>query len=175
MEEIWKDVVGYEGRYEVSNKGNIRSKNKYYFNMPLKKRLNDQGYEIVALSCNGKSRTKMVHVLVLQAFDYRERKVGYDKNLVVDHKDGNRTNNTLDNLEWCTQRENLLRSIRKGNRGRPCVDIETGEVFKSMADAARSIGVKPTKVKLVCDGIRKHIKGHHYKYIGTKGKYKTRR
>lgn len=173
MKEEWRDVVDYEGLYEVSNLGRVRSLISNYYGLILAQRDN-HGYRTVCLSGKGKKKQHFVHILVMQAFDYRFRERGYNKKLVVDHKDGNKTNNRIDNLEWCTQAENLRRSIEKGNRGRPCIDLTTGETFKSMTEAARSIGANPVHVKEVCDGVRKSVKGHIFKSLGNKGMYKTK-
>ena len=173
MEEEWRYVVGYEGYYKVSNLGRVMSF-QYKFRGKIIAQREHNGYRTVRLCYKGKSKCYFVHVLVMQAFDYRFRETGYDKNLVIDHKDGNRANNSVDNLEWCTQAENLRRSIEKGNRGRPCIDITTGITYKSMADAARDIGTNPIHVKKVCDGTRKSVKGHVFNYISEKGAYKTK-
>ena len=174
MEEIWRDVYGYEGLYEVSNMGKVRSLHKYQHGRILKQR-NAHGYRVVNLYKNGKQKIYLVHIVVMQAFDYRSRERRYSKELVVDHIDGDTANNNLDNLEWCTQKENLLRSIRKGNRGRMCRDINTGVIYKSVAEAARFMGTNTTSIKRVCDGERRAYKKHVFVYVGSKGSYKTRR
>lgn len=118
MEEIWKDVKGYEGLYQVSNKGTVRSVDKYA-NIRNGKRLvkgknltlskNKVGYMTVYFSVNGKGKHKKVHRLVCEAF--HEKPI--DKN-IVNHKDGNKTNNNVDNLEWCTSKENIAHAIKEG-------------------------------------------------------------
>lgn len=163
--EIWKDVYGYEGRYEVSNYGNVRTKNKQNYNKIIHQ-IDNHGYRVVVLWKNGKKKRKFVHIVVMEAFDFRERKGGYDKNLVVDHIDFNRSNNRLENLQWLTQAENLLRSTSNPHIGRPCIDITTGKKYKSMADARRDIGAPTnTSIKMVCDGERPHYKKHIFRYL----------
>lgn len=164
MEE-WKDVYGYEGLYEVSNLGRVRSKHKNYENLIIKQGYN-HGYKTVGLSRNGERKVCFVHVLVMQAFDYRERQRGYNKNLVIDHIDFDRSNNRLENLQWLTQAENLLRSTSNPHIGRPCMDITTGKYYKSMADAKKDIGAATnTSIKRVCDGERPHYKNHIFRYV----------
>lgn len=97
-QEIWKDVVGYEGRYEVSNFGNVRNMKGIILKPAF-----SVGYPCVNLS-NRVQKTKKVHQLVAQAFidkDYTKKK------LVVDHIDGGRCNNNLKNLRLVSHRQNL--------------------------------------------------------------------
>lgn len=97
--EIWKDVIGYEGMYGVSDFGRVM---RIRTGRILKHNL-IYGYPNVALSKNGKMRSKKIHTLVTESFidsNYRSRK------LVVNHKDFNKENNHLSNLEIITQREN---------------------------------------------------------------------
>ena len=102
MEE-WKNVIGYEGLYEVSDKGNVRNVRR---NTLLKLQKN-QGYIRVALSKNGIKTWLRVHRLVAQAF------LPNPDNLPqVNHKDEDKTNNSVDNLEWCDQAYNNLYGTR---------------------------------------------------------------
>jgi len=103
-EEIWKDIPGYEGIYNVSSLGEIKSfkiiKNKGYL---LKKALNTAGYYVVSLSKNNKNKTFQVHQLVAMAF------LGHKicgMKLVINHKNFNKLDNRVENLEIVTNREN---------------------------------------------------------------------
>ena len=110
MEE-WKNVIGYEGLYEVSSYGRVRSLNRYveYSNgriclhkgKVLSPAKNRYGYLVVVLSCNEKRKTITVHRLVAQAFIPNP-----DDLLEVNHKDEDKTNNNVTNLEWCTAKYN---------------------------------------------------------------------
>ena len=119
MNETWKDVVGFEGYYKVSNLGNVKSCDRYVkCSRGLNKRLwkgklltkiisSTRGYEQVSLSVDGKSHKVYVHRLVAEAF-----LVG--KHDTVNHKDGNKLNNCVDNLEWVSYSENNLHAYAMG-------------------------------------------------------------
>ncbi len=98
-EEIWKDVVGYEGLYKVSNKGRLYSiKRKRKMNPTISK----NGYKRVKLYINGKFKTVFVHRIVAKAF------LNNPENYpVVNHLDENKLNNNVENLQWCTQKQNV--------------------------------------------------------------------
>ena len=105
--EIWKDVVGYEGYYQVSNLGRVKSLDRVITNkMGVVRNLNgfvkkltpgDNGYMGVTLSRNGKYTRRYVHRLVAEAFIPNKEKLPF-----INHKDENKDNNHVDNLEWCT-------------------------------------------------------------------------
>jgi len=99
--EIWKDVVDFENEYEVSNLGNVRRKVQN-----LKLAISPNGYKTLSLSKNGKIITKLVHRLVAEAFIENIE----DKE-IVNHKDCNKINNTLENLEWVTHEENMQHAV----------------------------------------------------------------
>ncbi len=104
MEEIWKDIEGYEGKYQASNLGNVRSLNyrKTSELKLLKQKTDGNGYKRVNLYKDGKRKNCRVHRLVAIAF------LPNPNNLpVVNHKDEDKTNNNVNNLEWCTQEYNL--------------------------------------------------------------------
>lgn len=112
MEEIWKDVVGYEGSYLISNFGRVKSIERIIFTgrryYPVNERIlvqtaNWHGYLCVALVLNGKLKTKVVHQMVAESFLNHVR-CGHK--LVINHIDFNKNNNRLDNLEIVTTREN---------------------------------------------------------------------
>jgi len=104
MTEIWKPVVGYEGYYDVSSRGRIRSVNtkrrRKIVSRILKSGLRPDGYHNVVLSREGVTRTRTVHRIVAEAF------LGPSE-LTVNHRDGDRGNNSVGNLEWLSIRENI--------------------------------------------------------------------
>ena len=122
--EIWKDVKGYEGMYQVSSLGNVKSlerivlKNGLYpfihKELILKAAKNTHGYYYVRLSKDGKAKNKLVHQLV--AIEFLNH-IPNGFNLVVNHKDINRQNNNIDNLEIVTSRENSnLKHIKSSSQ-----------------------------------------------------------
>ena len=117
MEEIWKPIVGYEGYYEVSNLGRVRSMDKYVNTKGDSKRIRNgrvlkgilcHNYVWVTLSKDNLKSKKRVHRLVAEAF------IPNPDNLpCVNHKDENRSNNSIENLEWCTTEYNNNYGTRK--------------------------------------------------------------
>ena len=114
--ENWVDIKGYEGFYQVSNKGNIRSLDRYLFNgvayilkkgQLLKALILPNGYAQVCLCKNCKSRKFYIHRLVAGHFIDNT-----DNKPEVNHIDGNKINNTVENLEWVTGSENKLHKYR---------------------------------------------------------------
>lgn len=110
MFEVWKPVVGYEGLYEVSNTGIVRSLDKikdgyadstYLLSARIMRTRVIQRYESVGLTKEGKQKNKRVHRLVAEAFVYNKHSKPY-----VNHIDGNKLNNSATNLEWVTSKEN---------------------------------------------------------------------
>ena len=122
-EEIWKDVRGYEGEYQVSNMGRVMSLNYRHTGKEkiLKPRNNGRGYLFVNLHANGKHKRYFVHRLVLSTFN----PCPDSESLQVNHIDEDKTNNNVDNLEWCTRSYNInhgTRNARAGEklRGKTC-------------------------------------------------------
>lgn len=109
MSTEWRDVPGFEGRYQVSNDGQVMS---YARPQPrlMKLPLDHKGYERVLLSLNGKKSLGSVHRLMALAF----LPDSWFPGAVVCHNDGDKRNNTLENLRWATVRENNLDLIRHG-------------------------------------------------------------
>lgn len=116
MKEIWKYIPGYEGLYKISNYGSIYA---VKCGKIRKLRVNKDGYYIVILSKNDKKKSYLVHRLVAEAFIDKKncKKWGNDniyKYILVNHKDENKLNNKVDNLEWCTNKYNVMYS-KKSN------------------------------------------------------------
>jgi len=113
MNEIFKDVVDYEGIYQISNFGNVKSlKRNVKHNRGgyrvvkekiLKPSKDGHGYLIVTICKNGVKKTKKIHIMVCESF-FNHKTCGFD--LVIDHVDSNKENNNLDNLQIISQREN---------------------------------------------------------------------
>lgn len=166
--ETWMPVVGYEGLYEASNLGRVKSlpRNNMKHEHILKIYTNPaNGYQYVGLSKNGKSKSVRVHKIVMEAFtDYRGN--GYDKKHTIDHINGNKADNRLCNLEVCSQSENQNRAYKLGlqvPKGVEVINLDTLEIFASYTDASRSInGGQGEMVARVCRGERSHYRNHHF-------------
>lgn len=120
--EKWKDVVGFENEYQVSSYGRVKSKGRYIDNNGgkqywqeriMRPRLNDNGYMIASLSKKGSnlSKKKRVHRLVAEAFINTN-----NLKLDINHIDGDKQNNRLENLEWVDRSANLKHAYRTGLR-----------------------------------------------------------
>ena len=104
MKEIWKDIPNYEGLYQASNLGRIKSLRS---NLILSQIDNSKGYLYVTLSINGKRKNEYVHRLIAKTFLQN-----YDENKVTNHKNYNKKDNNINNLECITQKENIRYSIK---------------------------------------------------------------
>lgn len=144
--EQWKPVAGFT-RYEVSNKGNVRN---IHTKVLKAIRRTKTGYCITDLKENGIQKTSYIHRLVAEAFIEN-----HDGLPVVNHKDENKSNNSVENLEWCTATYNnhygshieRIKATQTERCGKTVMKIDsiTGEVlevFPSLSEAAKSIGVK---------------------------------
>lgn len=116
MKEIWKDIPGYEGLYKVSNFGNVYIVKR----KKLKKlRINKDGYYCINVSKNNCKKNVLVHRIVAEAFlskneikKQNNEQIDFDL-LLVNHKDENKLNNQVHNLEWCTNKYNVNYSKNK--------------------------------------------------------------
>lgn len=108
MMEEWKPIDGTNGKYEVSNFGRVRTNGKRPGLLTLTKQPSGYRYAMIALS-NGKQRNCRVHRLVAQYF-----LLNPDNMNEVNHKDGNKDNNHVSNLEWCTRSHNVKHSFDTG-------------------------------------------------------------
>ena len=169
--ETWKDVVGYEGLYEVSNKGNVYSVERMdalgreQGGLVLKPKYNNRGYLMVSLYKNGKLKNRTVHRIVAEAFIPNPK--GF---LEINHKDENKSNNEIFNLEWCTREHNVKygTSIERISKKVRAVNIGTGEVvtFNSTQEAGRK-GYSASGVSRACRGTYKTDTG---KLVGGDGR-----
>ena len=120
MTEIWKDIQGYEGFYQISNLGNVKSLERvidkgngilqHRKERIMNKRESVDGYYIAKLNVNKKSKSIAIHILVARHFI--DNPNNYPE---VNHKDCNRKNNQVDNLEWCTHQQNVEHSKQLGH------------------------------------------------------------
>lgn len=161
---MWKEIKGYEGLYEVSDTGEIRSMPRKGTKGGLLKAHEDaKGYLVLGLTKDGKQTQKRVHRLVAEAFLPNPEEFPE-----VNHKDEDKFNNTVDNLEWCTSEYNLSygtrleRATTAKQRAVRC--IETGEEFASIREAAAIKGIDSSTLSKVCQGKKHTIAGLHWCY-----------
>ena len=164
---IWKDIPNYEGIYQVSNLGEVKSLRSNIFLRPSVKK---NGYLQVRLS----GKTFLVHRLVAISFIPNINNFPQ-----VNHIDENKLNNCVWNLEWCSAKYNtnygtgITRQVakRKGKfclgdnkRALKCICIETNIVYDCIKSASESTGVSEGNISRCCRGIRKTAGGYHWKY-----------
>ena len=169
--EYWKSVVGYEGYYIISNKGNIASLDRYIVKnngviqftkgQLLIPRYNSRTNMLeVKLYKNGKKECKKIHRLVAEAFVYNDDPLN---KTTVNHIDGNRMNNCYTNLEWCSYSENLKHAYDVLNRTIniptvhrvPCRSVDiygNEEIYNSIAEASRKTSISETQIRRIMDG-----------------------
>ena len=168
--EVWKDISGFEGKYQVSNRGRVKSlKFGRWGTHPriLKTSLIVKGrYKIVSLFDGNTCVKKYVHILVAEAF--LEKPSG---SWVVNHIDGDGTNNDVTNLEWVTFQQNIMHSIYVlGKRNDPVICTETGIIYPSMAVAASAVGCLSADISAACKTGRP-FRGTHWVKISKKDYY----
>lgn len=160
--EMWRDIVGYEGIYQVSNKGRIRNKHGR-----IRKTGNLNGYKTINLYKNNKGKTRYVHRIVAQAFINN-----YDEKLDVNHIDFNRANNNVKNLECVTRGENFRYSYYNNRVPLPppqepkeIMCINDKKTFKSIKEAGLYYKINSSLICNQLKGRNKSTHGKVFKYI----------
>lgn len=174
MEEIWKTIKGFEN-YKVSNTGKVYSLDKNKVMKPYKI---NSGYHIVYLSGGEERSVYLVHRLV--ALTFIESPLNKEQ---VNHIDGNKLNNNVDNLEWNTASENINHNKVLGrldthtareklskvqSKAVNQLDIETGKViatYNTIKEASKITNSQASKITLVCQGKRKSHNGYSWEYV----------
>lgn len=174
--EEWRDIRGYEGLYQVSNFGRVRSLDKISRNRwgeyllkgcVLAPLVGTKGYLLVRLYKNGSAKTLKIHRLVAEAF------IPNPNNLPqVNHKDENKQNNVVSNLEWCdnfynsrygTRNQKIGEYFRNGPTSKPVSMYSIGgtllKTFPSCSEAARELGLYQACISSCCRGDKKTYKG----------------
>lgn len=155
--EEWRDVIGYEGVYEISSEGRVRN-NK---GLVLRQGRAPNGYSVVGLSQGGRQKTTSVHRTVALAF--LPRQVGRP---FVNHKDMNRSNNRIENLEWCSAQENSSHAVKGGAAfNRVLTDEQVVSARARYADRK----VSPTQIArefgISKGSVRKMLRGETFGYL----------
>jgi|LGVF01.2.fsa_nt_gb hypothetical protein len=191
MIEVWKDVKGYIGLYQVSNLGNVKSIDSLVNTKGNSKRLNrgrklkpftsNDGYYRICLSKNNNKKNHSLHRLVLQAFvpNPLNKRTG-------NHKDCNKLNNFVENLEWATYKENVNHAWNNGlceeNREKMRIfqkrkvnqiDIKTNKIIKiwdSAKEAGEELNLFPSNITAVCRKLGRTVGGYKWEYYNGKRK-----
>lgn len=155
-----RDVKGYEGIYSVTSCGKVWSHRNKKFLSPAKIA---GGYLAVCLCKDGDERMATIHRLVADAY------IGNpDNHPQVNHKDEDKTNNSVLNLEWCTQKYNLNYGSRNERlavtKGKKVFCKELNRMFNSVHDAAKSLCTSFGNIAMCCRGERKTACGYHWEY-----------
>ena len=161
MEEIWKDIEDYEGLYQVSNLGRVKSLicRGLKRDKVLKAGVDTQGYLLVNLYKSGKPKSKSIHRLVASAF--------IPNTLIkhqVNHLDANKKNNCINNLEWTTPSENIKHAIEMGlmihqrkktveAHSIPVIDTETQIIYQSIKVASKTASISPQQLSRMLNGV----------------------
>lgn len=165
----WKDVVGYEDYYMVSNDGYVFSKRS---NRIMNRSLTSMGYYRVIFCIDKIEKAMYIHRLVAMAFIPNPNNYP-----CVNHKDENPKNNNVENLEWCTHKYNTnygsciekdrIKHINHKSLSKPIVCYKNGVVVKeypSIREAQRQTGIKNQNITLCCQGKLKRTGGYQWKY-----------
>ena len=174
MRELWKDIDGYEGLYQISNLGNVKSVQRIVTRgtnfIPINERIlktgDNDGYKYVSLSKSGKSKTVWIHRLVAIAFIPNPNKLP-----CVNHIDENTHNNCVTNLEWCTHSyNNSYNEIRIKSsipKRKPVLQYsKDGKFIKEWTharEAAESLGINKRAIYGCCKGRSKTSGGFIWK------------
>ena len=177
MKEIWRDIKNYEGLYQVSNLGNVKSLRK---NIILKGGLVGIGYYSVNLCKNKNHKSTKIHKLVAQTFIPNPNNYP-----CINHKDGNKTNNCVDNLEWCTHSYNnkeayrigLKKSLKGKNNyysrtlmipiNQYSLDGNFIKRWNSISEASKELNLYHSNIIAVCKNKKRTAGGFIWKYAKT--------
>lgn len=159
MKEIWKDCKGYEGKYQVSNLGRVWSIKRQHYLTPNK---HTKGYlQVTMMAKNGKMKMEYIHRLVAIAFIPNPNRLPQ-----VNHKDEDKTNNCVDNLEWCNSKynNNYGTHTKRGPIARriPIICVETGIIYSSQAEAKRQLGISDSALNSALNNPTRTAKGYHW-------------
>ena len=168
MEEIWRDIDGYNSLYEISNLGNIKSKkrkinNRYYGGKILVPIQRNKKYFVVNLYKNNKSKSYLVHRLVAQTFLENPNNLPQ-----VNHKDENKDNNCVNNLEWCSSKYNINYGTRNKKISKRVNQYDINGNFiknwESISSIYKNLKISRSNILNCCKGIYKQAGGYVWKF-----------
>lgn len=161
MFEQWRHIKGYEGLYLISDFGSVYGLTKRKMLMPY---LNNRGYLKVDLYKGGKREKKFIHRLVAETYLPNPNNL-----LEVNHKDENKKNNHVSNLEFCDRKYNLEYGTARERAGakhrKAVICVETKKVFKSITEASQETGICLPCISLCCRGKQDTASGFHWQFI----------
>ena len=164
--ELWKDILGYKGLYQVSNIGNIRGLKRNHY---LKHNVTNLGYHRVCLCKNNKKRNFFIHRLVWEAFNGK-----IPQGMQINHLDENPSNNCLDNLSLTTPKENTnwgtaIERRAHSKQKKICqmtLDDKVINIYKSLKEASEKTKIAKGNISSCCHGGRhKSPGGFKWKYV----------
>lgn len=177
--EIWKDIDGYNGQYKISSFGSVKSF-KSGGSKILKQKTNNKGYKWVVLSLNGVKQNVLIHRLV--ATHFLDNQNCYK---VVNHIDENPSNNTVSNLEWCSQSENTKKSTKfhkyyetnkvlcktknskykdTNNKVKQILNGDIIKIFNNSLEIKRFLGFDQSFILSCCRNKRKSAYGYQWQF-----------
>jgi hypothetical protein len=156
--EIYKAIDGYDGRYLISNFGNIVSKYGNKTKHLLKAKSKD-GYLFVRLCKNNIAKTKLIHRLVAECFIENENNLPQ-----VDHIDENKENNNVENLQWLSCKDNTTKSQGK-KIIQECLNTGIKKQWDSISFAAKSLGYDKGNIQRCCIGKNKKMYNSKWSYV----------
>lgn len=162
--EIFKDIKGYEGLYQVSNLGNVKALGNGGSNASkeriLKPAKDKKGYLMVWLCKEGKRKMCKVHRLVGMVF------LSNPNNLPeINHRDEDKTNNNVTNIEWCDRGYNVNYGTRNQKVSKQVLCVETNKIYPSTMEVQRELGFANQNISKCCNGKCKTYKGFHWQYV----------
>ena len=181
MKEVWVDICGYDGFYQVSNIGNVRrtrycdaaSASHHTPMRNMKSHVSSLGYHRIKLTINGVSKLHFIHRLVAGSFIPNPNGLP-----CVNHMDGNKSNNCVSNLEWCSHAENNahanalgLRVLKNKKGSRPVsqftIDGSLVASFPSANESSRKTGFASSHIQDCCNGKSRSWKGYLWRWSDT--------